>query len=453
MEFTFISAFLMNVPILLASYLVNLALTGALLYRKPDLQRAAVLLIPYILFVAIPATWLFLQDLVGYFGAFILETYLEVTGWAMAMKHIYRVRWGSAFATAALTVFLYGTFQELTGFFLTGNYDLTVPGDLAAYMTGECIGVLIPAVFVVWFIIRSRLFEEYAGFLSEDSGGKTGKILLFLIPAARNLAVEISNEHMVLNNSNPMVSILLLLLIYGVFNYMFRCKMQKLNLSQQKLYIQNLESVQKEVRLFRHDFKNMMAGASLQARDGNLTAVQEFISEVTGDFEQQVGRQIFQISQIGNIGLTELKGLLILKMTELQKKEIPFRLEVPFPFEHPGIPERELCRAAGILLDNAAEAAELLEDGEVTAVFEEGEEVVRIMIRNPVIEEVPVSRIWKDGYSTKGEGRGTGLTSFQRIVERYENVASLTRQEDGYFIQELKIMKRGGKTYGSHLSL
>ena len=82
MEFTFISAFLMNVPILLASYLVNLALTGALLYRKPDLQRAAVLLIPYILFVAIPATWLFLQDLVGYFGAFILETYLEVTGWA-----------------------------------------------------------------------------------------------------------------------------------------------------------------------------------------------------------------------------------------------------------------------------------------------------------------------------------------------------------------------------------
>ena len=184
MEFTFISAFLMNVPILLASYLVNLALTGALLYRKPDLQRAAVLLIPYILFVAIPATWLFLQDLVGYFGAFILETYLEVTGWALAMKHIYRVRWGSAFATAALTVFLYGTFQELTGFFLTGNYDLTVPGDLAAYMTGECIGVLIPAVFVVWFIIRSRLFEEYAGFLSEDSGGKTGKILLFLIPAA-----------------------------------------------------------------------------------------------------------------------------------------------------------------------------------------------------------------------------------------------------------------------------
>lgn len=78
-----------------------------------------------------------------------------------------------------------------------------------------------------------------------------------------------------------------------------------------------------------------MAGASLQARDGNLTAVQEFISEVTGDFEQQVGRQIFQISQIGNIRLTELKGLLILKMTELQKKEIPFRLEVPFPFEHP----------------------------------------------------------------------------------------------------------------------
>ena len=58
-------------------------------------------------------------------------------------------------------------------------------------MTGECIGVLVPAIFVVWFIIRSRLFEEYAGFLSEDSGERQAKILLFLIPAARNLAGDL----------------------------------------------------------------------------------------------------------------------------------------------------------------------------------------------------------------------------------------------------------------------
>lgn len=459
MEFTFFSAFAMNIPLAFVSYVINLFLTGALLNRKPDMKKTVVLLVPYILCLMIPATWMYLQGMYGCFAGVLLEVYLEVTIWALSMKGIYGVRWSTAFAMAGLTVFLYGTFQELTGLFISDNYDLAVPSELTVYMVSECIGVLIPSFLAVWFIIRARLFEECACLLAEDSG-KLRKIFIFLIPGARHLAVEITNEKIVLNNSNPMISILFFLLIYGVINYMFRCEVQRkqieeqeMNLSQQELYIQNLESVQKEVRLFRHDFKNMMAGVSLQAGEGDLKAVREFISDVTGDFEHQVGEQIFQISQLGNVRITELKGLLLLKMTEMKKDEVGFRLEVPNPFMNAGIPPKDLCRAVGLLLDNAAEAAALLPDGEVTAIFDEGEEVTSIMIKNPVKEEVPLSRIWEDGYSSKGNDRGNGLTSFRRIIERFDYVASCTRQEGGYFIQEIKISKTGGKRHGSDLSV
>lgn len=459
MEFTFFSAFAMNIPIALVSYTVNLLLTRALLNRKPDVKRAALLFVPYLFCLMIPATWMYLQGMYGYFTGVLLEVYLEVTVWALAMKGIYGVRWSTAFVMAALTVFLYGTFQELTGLFISDNYDLTVPLELAVYMVSECIGVLVPSFLAAWFIIRARLFEECASLLAEDSG-KLRKIFIFLIPGARHLAVEITNEKIVLNNSNPMVSILFFLLIYGAINYMFRCEMQKkrieeqdMNLSQQELYIQNLEAVQKEVRLFRHDFKNMMAGASLQAGEGDLKAVQDFISNVTGDFEHQVGTQIFQISQLGNVRITELKGLLLLKMAEMKKEEVRFRLEVPNPFMNAGISPKDLCRAVGILHDNAAEAAASLPDGEVTAVFDEGEDVVSIMVKNPVKEDIPLSRILEDGYSSKGNNRGNGLTSFRKIVERYDNAVSCTRQEDGYFIQELKISKVGGRRHGSDLSV
>lgn len=459
MEFTFFSAFAMNIPIALVSYVVNLLLTGAFLDRKPDTKKAVVMFIPYLLCLMIPATWMYLQGMYGYFAGVLLEVYLEVTVWALAMKRIYGVKWSNAFVMAGLTVFLYGTFQELTALFISDNYDLAVPLELTAYMVSECIGVLIPAFLAAWFIIRTRLFEECTCLLAEDSG-RLRKIFIFLIPGARHLAVEITNEKIVLNNSNPMISILFLLLIYGAINYMFRCEMQKkrieeqdMNLCQQELYIQNLEAVQKEVRLFRHDFKNMMAGVSFQAGEGDLQAVQDFISEVTGDFERQMGKQIFQLSQLGNVRITELKGLLLLKMTEMQKEKIRFRLEVPCPFSDPGIPPRDLCRAVGILLDNAAEAAESLPDGEVTAMFDEGEAVISIMVRNPVKGEVPISMIWEDGYSTKGKHRGSGLASFRQIVERYDNAASSTRQEGGCFIQELKISKAGGEKYGSDLSV
>ena len=74
--------------------------------------------------------------------------------------------------------------------------------------------------------------------------------------------MELVNERIMLNNSNPVVSLFLLLIVYGVLNYIFRCDMQtrriqeqQMHLRQQELYIQNLESVQRDVRIFRHDFK------------------------------------------------------------------------------------------------------------------------------------------------------------------------------------------------------
>lgn len=58
------------------------------------------------------------------------------------------------------------------------------------------------------------------------------------------------NEHLILNNSNPMISLLFLLLVIGGMNYAFRCDIQskqlqeqQASLEQQKLYIQNLESI------------------------------------------------------------------------------------------------------------------------------------------------------------------------------------------------------------------
>ena len=78
--------------------------------------------------------------------------------------------------------------------------------------------------------------------------------------------------------------------------------------------IEKMEHIQAELRRFRHDFKNMMAGMYLQAREGDLDAVQSFIQEMTEDFDRQVGEQVRLMNQLANVHMAEIKGLLLEKL-------------------------------------------------------------------------------------------------------------------------------------------
>ena len=78
----------------------------------------------------------------------------------------------------------------------------------------------------------------------------------------------------------------------------------------------------KELRRFRHDLNNMMAGVYLQAKEGDLTAVQAFIRDVTEDFDRQTGSQIRLLNQLANVHMTEVKGLLLEKLARMQRETI-----------------------------------------------------------------------------------------------------------------------------------
>ena len=475
MEYTFFSLTLINIPLVLSEFLCCLMLISALTRKRPDKKRVVPAYILYSLLLILPGDFFYLR---GLFDSPLIQLgnmYLEVAACMLLLKAAYREPWNDAAVTASTVVFLFWQINDVDGFFLADNYDLSVPGDLAAYMAVNCLLILALVGLAAWFISRKRLDEEYRNFLSGGRRFGFWRVVFFLLPAVRVIAVELVNERIMLNNSNPVVSLFLLLIVYGVLNYIFRCDMQtrriqeqQMHLRQQELYIQNLESVQRDVRIFRHDFKNRMAGAALQADEGNLQAVQEFITEVTGEFERKVGEKIFQTAQLGNIQIAELKGLLAVKAAEMQRREIPFRLEAAAPVTQTAIPAGELCRAAGILLDNAAEETEAFlrkreADGKrrhetfsnrddlgkysgigVTALFCADETGVSILVKNPARSQVPLSQIWKEGYSTKGSGRGMGLTSYRQIVESYEHVSSMTYQEDGFFVEELKIGAKGG---------
>ena len=219
-----------------------------------------------------------------------------------------------------------------------------------------------------------------------------------------------------------------------------KTQMQTEMLGQQKMYIQELESIQSSMRSFRHDYKNMMSSLYLQSREGNIQEIEKNIHGLIDEFDENIDRKMNLTVQMANIRISEVKSLLYKKITEIQKKRMDFRMEVMYPVDETGMKPLDLSRALGILLDNAIEETEKT-GGKISLVVSRQQDAVHIIVENTIEREVDLARIYEEGYSTKGSGRGNGLTGLRRILQKYPGASLMTECENGMFIQRLAIMR------------
>lgn len=213
-------------------------------------------------------------------------------------------------------------------------------------------------------------------------------------------------------------------------------------IAQQQLYEQELEAIRREVRAFRHDYKNMLAGLSQQAGAGETEALCAALSELDAGFDRRIGEKIQVSTQVGNLRIPQVRSLLLSKLTAMGERGVDCRLEVLYPVERVGMDVWDFVRCLGILLDNAAEAALETETPWVEIVLLAQGEALSLRVSNPYAGTIDPDRIWEEGFSTKGEGRGLGLPGYQRISSGYPNTSASTSWAGGVFIQELNVEGR-----------
>ena len=272
-----------------------------------------------------------------------------------------------------------------------------------------------------------------------------GKIFLFfiimlLVTSAGELIVRLE----ITTNTSTSLFMLIFCLVGLAGIHQTRIKMlqekahqtQAEMLEQQEMYIQELEGIQSSMRSFRHDYKNMMSSLYLQSREGNMEEVEKNIHGLIDEFDENIDRKMNLTVQMANIRISEVKSLLYKKITEIQKKGIDFRMEVMYPVEETSMKPIDLSRALGILIDNAIEAAEPVQ-GNISLVISAQADGVHIILDNTTDQDVDISKIYEDGYSTKGSGRGTGLPSLRKIMEKYPEASLMTEINNGRFVQKI----------------
>ena len=208
-------------------------------------------------------------------------------------------------------------------------------------------------------------------------------------------------------------------------------------IAQQQLYERDLEDIRREVRSFRHDYKNLLAGLSQQADEGELDELRAALSQLDAGFDRRIGEKIRASTQIGNVRVPQVRSLLLSKLAAMGAQGVDCRLEALYPVETVGMDVWDFTRCLGILLDNAAEAA--LDTGTpwVEIVLLAQGEGLFLRVSNPYAGTIDPEQIWAEGGSTKGEGRGLGLPGYQRILEGHSSASASTSWADGVFVQEL----------------
>ncbi len=210
------------------------------------------------------------------------------------------------------------------------------------------------------------------------------------------------------------------------------------DLAQQKFYNESLRSTLFDLRRIKHDWINNLTVINSMLKMDKMSELKQYISELIAQNAEHGNTEIFNLKNAG------LFGIISSKINQAHEKGVAVDLSVIGEIENiPGVKISELCEIIGIFLDNAIEEA-CKSTKSIGLKMQNGNSYIEISIFNSCESKPDLQMIAKEGYSTKGDGRGMGLAITKKIIEKNKNILHITSYEDNVFTQTIEILKRKG---------
>jgi two-component system sensor histidine kinase AgrC len=143
------------------------------------------------------------------------------------------------------------------------------------------------------------------------------------------------------------------------------------------------------------------------------------------------------LSSLNYIKQTGLKGILSYKLNQAISMGLKVYINIFSEIWFKDMDIIDLCKVAGILIDNAIEASSESLMKELHVGIETGDGSTSIIIANTYLNETNISQLFKRGVSTKGKNRGLGLCNVKNILSQYPSVFLKTTVDHNLFFQEL----------------
>ena len=241
--------------------------------------------------------------------------------------------------------------------------------------------------------------------------------------------------------------IVIMFVIIGILAYVFakenKIEKQRIQYESLEEYTAKVEVLYTDLRKFRHDYTNILSSMYSFIEDNDMCGLKKYFNEKIQPLNQKMNNNDYKLGLLKNVHLPEVKGLLSSKIIKAQELGLDTFIDISEPIDEINIDIVELVRSIGIIMDNAIEAALSSEEKKIYLGLIKKNQSVIIVVSNSFSGEIPsISMLFKQGFSTKGENRGIGLSNLKEILNKYRNVTLDTFIKNKLFFQEITVNER-----------
>lgn len=205
-------------------------------------------------------------------------------------------------------------------------------------------------------------------------------------------------------------------------------------------HYREVENMYRQVRGWRHDYRNHIQTMKAYAADDNLDAIRNYLDALDADLST--------VDTVIKTGNAMADAILSSKISLAKSRRIQVTADAHIPVSL-RIPELDLCVIIGNLFDNAIEASMELPEGQrlIRVYMDMKNTQLYLSFTNftATKKQPKVGGLFR---TTKGEGHGFGLIRIDNIVQRMDGYIS-RNSEDGAFTTEILLPQACNSSPGS----
>ena len=207
-------------------------------------------------------------------------------------------------------------------------------------------------------------------------------------------------------------------------------------------YVQTYEKLLDEKSKNQHEYKNQLAVIRLMVKNKKTIEYIDSLLDNETEEDLEIDNKLIYIPKGG------LKGLIHYKIDTMKKKKLNIFIDVSSELKDSKYwlncdkNLQSVSKILGVYLDNAIEASEQSKEKYIIfEVYVEDKNTV-FKISNTYSNEIIIDKIDKEGYSTKGEGKGYELALAKDLIEKTDCLSQSREISGIYYIQKLYVKNK-----------
>ena len=305
------------------------------------------------------------------------------------------------------------------------------------------IAISVVAILLYHIPLINNLIDRIMKFLNNFNNAKK-YILIFVFFITLNFLIML-----IYFSSGNRGIILINIIFIGIYSVVMFCLMNEKNENikyrkENEILLDNLNEYEKMLdyqRVNNHENKNQLLVIRSMISKNNKKAL-EYLDEIITE-KRKDDEGLYAYAKIIPSG--GLQGLIYQKMICMKENNIDIKLNIDKQIRKLSIDNisskenYDLCRAVGLILDNAIDETKKLKDKEILIFMYKEDNQMVIEVSNRCQEIPDLSKIDEKGYTTKSDGHGYGLCLLKQIVEKNNNITNIRNINKDIFTQIIKI--------------